>query len=168
MCQAGQEHLFEGWAGPGKDDQKKHKFFKQIKALHEGYPIEGGLKAYVDRARALLKSSKLGENPFDGYTPEVPEGVSLGSPYSEQYMSLEQKGLEEVGKCGFVLVAGGLGERLGYSSIKIGLPTETLSNTTYLGLYAKQILAIQARYSSKGFKVPLAIMVSDDTAAKTR
>ena len=81
-------------------------------------------------------------------------------------MRLEKKGLPEVGKCGFVLVAGGLGERLGYSGIKIGLPTETLTGTTYLQLYCKQIKAIQLKYNGNK-PVPLAIMTSDDTHRKT-
>ena len=29
--------------------------------------------------------------------------------------------------CAFVLLAGGLGERLGYTGIKVGLPAEVLS-----------------------------------------
>lgn len=166
LIQCGQTHLFDGWAKPGTDDKKKHDFFQQVKQLHRGYTIEGGLRAYVSRAKELLKKSKEGANPFEGYAPEIPEGISLGAPYSETYQRLEKKGLDHVGKCGFVLVAGGLGERLGYSSIKIGLPTETLTNTCYLELYCKQILAIQRRYNGNK-PVPLAIMVSDDTHKAT-
>ena len=111
-------------------------------------------------------------NPFDGWTPEVPSGTSIGDPFSPEYSRLEKLGLTEIGNCGFVLVAGGLGERLGYNGIKIGLPSETQTNTSYLHLYCKQILAIQARYTggsspSGQRKVPLAIMVSDDTKVKT-
>ena len=51
----------------------------------------------------LLESSKLGKNPFDGWVPEVPEGVTLGEPYSENYMRLEKIGLSEIGSVGFVL-----------------------------------------------------------------
>ena len=35
-------------------------------------------------------------------------------------------------------MAGGLGERLGYSGIKLELPPELLTSTPYLELYAKQ------------------------------
>lgn len=34
-----------------------------------------------------------------------------------------------------MLVAGGLGERLGYSGIKVALPTELTTGTTYLQFY---------------------------------
>lgn len=47
--------------------------------------------------------------------------------------------------CGFVLVAGGLGERLGYGDIKLRLPSETCTMTTYLQLYIRQILHLQSR-----------------------
>ncbi len=51
----------------------------------------------------------------------------------------------QVKYCGFVLVAGGLGERLGYGDIKLRLPSETCTMTTYLQLYIGQILHLQSR-----------------------
>ena len=47
---------------------------------------------------------------------------------------------------GFILVAGGLGERLGYNNIKVSLPVETFTMTPYLGYYIKKILAIQVYF----------------------
>ena len=41
-----------------------------------------------------------------------------------------------------MLVAGGLGERLGYSSIKIGIPLDLVTETTFLQYYIENILAI--------------------------
>jgi UDP-sugar pyrophosphorylase len=55
-----------------------------------------------------------GRNPFAGYTPKVPFGERLDFG-SEEHMELEAEGLKEAGHAAFVLVAGGLGERLGYS-----------------------------------------------------
>lgn len=69
-----------------------------------------------------------------------------------------------------MIVAGGLGERLGYSGIKLGLPTEPLSQTCYLELYIRHILALQ-RLSSTGEAeqtIPLILMTSDDTDKPTR
>lgn len=56
---------------------------------------------------------------------------------------MEKIGMEELTYCGYVLIAGGLGERLGYNSIKVGLPIETFTYLTYLNFYIKKILAIQ-------------------------
>ncbi|CAN0185439.1 unnamed protein product, partial [Hapterophycus canaliculatus] len=107
-----------------------------------------------------------GTNPLSGWKPSVPEGqrLELGN---QEYDDLEEQGLSQVKHCGFVLVAGGLGERLGYGDIKLRLPCETCTMTTYLQLYIGQILHLQASYGD-GRKLPLAIMVSDDTRDRTQ
>jgi UDP-sugar pyrophosphorylase len=162
----GQHHLFSKWEEPGKSDEHKHEFFRQVKELHDSYKVPGGLAAYIANAKVLLESAKNGENPLAGWTPEVPTGVSL-EPLTNEYRAYEEKGLHEIGTCGFVLVAGGMGERLGYSGIKVELPIETTTGTSYLKHYCGQILAMQRKYAKPGMKLPLAIMVSEDTCKKT-
>ena len=85
----------------------------------------GGLKDYIMRARHFLVDSKNEINPFANYKPEIPEGVELkaGDTLMDE---MEELGMKELEKVGFVLIAGGLGERLGYSGIKIGLPVSTI------------------------------------------
>lgn len=161
----GQQHLFATWDAPGTNDELKHGFFAQIRELNKSY--NGGIANYVKNAKKLLASAKKGENPFDGWRPQVPSGVKL-EPVTEEYVRYEEAGIPELGFCGFVLVAGGLGERLGYNGIKIELPSQTITNTSFLELYCQQILYIQTRYAASGTQLPLAIMVSDDTAAKTQ
>ncbi|CAM9236981.1 unnamed protein product [Ectocarpus sp. 6 AP-2014] len=166
LCEQHQAHLMDGWPMPGTDDDKKHAFFKQVQTLHDTYPAQGGLATYIERAKDLLTASQEGSNPLSGWKPSVPEGqrLELGS---EHYDALEKEGLDQVKHCGFVLVAGGLGERLGYGDIKLRLPSESCTMTTYLQLYIGQILHLQARYGD-GRKFPLAIMVSDDTRDRTQ
>jgi UDP-sugar pyrophosphorylase len=89
-------------------------------------------------------------------------------PATVEFAELEQVGLKEVGLCGFVLVAGGLGERLGYKGIKVALPVDTITRRSYLQHYCEQILSIQQRYAPEGHMVPLAIMVSEDTETLTK
>ena len=99
--------------------------------------------------------------------PHQGETLSYGS---DAFCSAERQGLEEVGGAAFILVAGGLGERLGYSGIKVALPTETATGTSYLQLYCESILALQSRANTGGGaprKLPLAIMTSGDTHART-
>lgn len=162
LLSLGQQHLFATWDPIGTNDDLKHSLFAQIKELNKSY--NGGLSAYVKNARKLLASAKKGENPFEGWRPEVPHGVKL-EPVTEEYVRYEQAGIPQLGFCGFVLVAGGLGERLGYSGVKVALPSQTVTNATYLELYCTQILHIQNRYAT--MQLPLAIMVSDDTIAQT-
>ena len=87
---------------------------------------------------------------------------------------MEQQGLQELSKLCFVLIAGGLGERLGFSGIKVSLPVCTIAEDySYLKFYAQYALACQARArkldASLGdeFVVPFGIMVSDDTHDRT-
>jgi UDP-sugar pyrophosphorylase len=87
---------------------------------------------------------------------------SYGTPgFAEQ----EEAGLAAVKDAAFVLVAGGLGERLGYTDIKISLPVQSLTEQSYIELYIAQILQFQAKAGCAA--LPLAIMTSDDTHART-
>lgn len=73
-----------------------------------------------------------------------------------------------------MLIAGGLGERLGFSGIKISLPVCTIAEDySYLKFYAQYALACEERARkvdpslSEDFMVPFGIMVSDDTHDRT-
>eukprot|EP00981_Chlorochromonas_danica_P008240 scaffold2066_cov229-Ochromonas_danica.AAC.24 len=164
LCEMGQRHLFDGWDAPGVNNHRKAALLQQLRDLDNS--VIGGIDGYLNRARSLLQASSEGVNPLAGWRPEVPAGVTL-TPFSDEFDRFELCGLPYVGTCGFVLVAGGLGERLGYSGVKIGLPVETVTHTSYLQLYASQILAMEKRYALPGKRLPLAIMVSADTHLKT-
>ena len=88
------------------------------------------------------------------------------------FSQAEQAGLTGIGDTVFVLVAGGLGERLGYSGIKLSLETNLLTNKCYLEVYAKYIQAMQRMAHLKTGKdhirIPLVIMTSDDTRQQTK
>lgn len=115
-----------------------------------------------------------GENPFDRYKPEVPTGVFL-KPGEERMDHYEKEGVKELFKTGIVLIAGGLGERLGYSGIKIDLPVSTIQKDyCYLKYYIQYVHACTERalpYVPEGeranFYMPFCIMTSDDTYERT-
>lgn len=161
-----QGHLFRDWPNPGVDDDDKIAFFDQLLRLDSSYP--GGLEAYIQNAKRLLADSKAGKNPFDGFTPSVPTGETLTFG-DENFIKFEETGVREARKAAFVLVAGGLGERLGYTGIKVALPAETTTGTCFLQHYIESILALQEA-SSQGegqTQIPLVIMTSDDTHGRT-
>jgi UDP-sugar pyrophosphorylase len=100
---------------------------------------------------------------------QYPDGVKLGYGTPE-FSAAEERGLAVFADCACVLVAGGLGERLGYTDIKVSLPVQTTTGMTYMELYVQQILAMQAaanKAAGTSKAVPLAIMTSDDTHART-
>lgn len=165
----GQSHLLDGYGngdggnGSGSDDGNLRSLCSQLIKLNRGYP--GGLRSYILKARILLQDSKEGANPLDGWSPSIPKGESFVVG-TDKYHETEKIGMGLLGKVGFVLVAGGLGERLGYTGAKIGLPTESTTGTLYLQYYASYILAIEKRTTPKRM-LPLCIMVSNDTREPT-
>ena len=149
----------------------------KIADLDGSYP--GGLPAYLSKAKTLLKESADGTNPFEEFEASVPEGESLSfeepnaNPHTGMtFTEAEQAGLTGIGDTVFVLVAGGLGERLGYSGIKLSLETNLCTNKCYLEVYAKYIQAMQRMAHLKTGKdhirIPLVIMTSGDTDPLTR
>ena len=98
----GQSHLFEDWGSLSAVDRSA--VAEQLESLDNAYN-NGGLTGYISNARKLLEDSKKGVNPLDGWEPHVPEGAAfeLGT---DNYKSTEERGLEELGSIGFVLVAG--------------------------------------------------------------
>ena len=170
LLACGQAHLFSEWAPPGEADDAKHSFFDQVAALDEAYP--GGLSSYIGRARKLLAASKAGDNPLEGWTPAVPASdvCTALEPGTDAFYAREERGLEAAVGLGFVVAAGGLGERLGFSGIKLALPCEIATGITVLGLYCAHIASLQNLLTSRLGRtvvLPLAIMTSDDTHAAT-
>ena len=112
-----QRHLFDKWSSTADDADKKKQLMAKLELIDQSYP-DGGLIGYLSNAINLLEKSRRGENPLEGWIPSVPKGEAF-TVGTDAFLNTEQLGLKEVGKCGFVLVAGGLGERLGYGDIKV-------------------------------------------------
>ncbi|KAI7750566.1 hypothetical protein M8C21_022288, partial [Ambrosia artemisiifolia] len=137
--------------------------------LNSSYP--GGLASYIKTARELLADSKAGKNPLDGFKPSVPSGEVLTFG-DDNFIKYEETGVKQVQNAAFVLVAGGLGERLGYNGIKVALPTETTTGTCFLQHYIESILCLSEAtckhtQGESRRDVPFVIMTSDDTHART-
>lgn len=163
LIDAGQDHLFADWDAPGTNDDAKAAFLAALTNVNASYP--GGLTGYITNARKLLAEAKQGDNPFEGFAPEQPDKVDL-TQLDASYDHYESLGKKQFDKVGFVLVAGGLGERLGYSGIKLDIPVEVTETTTYLKHYAANFKAIESRMDTPR-PVPFIVMTSEDTNAKT-
>lgn len=165
LTEHGQSHLF-AHAKTGDD------FRSLLTQLREADAVlaPGGLGAYISRAKKLLLDSKAGVNPLAGCEVSVPSGLVL-DPATPAYEELESLGEADAAGLCFVLVAGGLGERLGFPGIKIALPVETQTGTCYMDLFAQSILEFQRlgrlNSSSPNLLLPLAIMTSMDTHQRT-
>ena len=166
----GQAHLYASWPPAGVDDDHKIRLLEQVASLDKGYP--GGLAAYIASARTLLAQSQRGENPLAGWKPSVPaDGYDI-QPGSDDFALYERAGLEAAtaGQLGFVVPAGGLGERLGFHGVKFALPVESCTSECVLGVYCAYIRSLERLAPSRSANeppvtLPLAIMVSADTEA---
>eukprot|EP00811_Abedinium_folium_P004431 NODE_1407_length_2487_cov_12.153814.p1 GENE.NODE_1407_length_2487_cov_12.153814~~NODE_1407_length_2487_cov_12.153814.p1 ORF type:complete len:716 (+),score=170.39 NODE_1407_length_2487_cov_12.153814:112-2259(+) len=163
-----QSHIFDGL-----DNEAKDALVQQLAEIDSRLP-GGGLAGYITRSRALLAEASAGHNAFAGLTVTVPCGESLMGEQglgSSTFAEFEQLGMENAGRCAFCLVAGGLGERLGYPGIKIGITAEVTTGMTFMQLYASWLLAFQAHArattGNAELELPLAIMTSGDTHAMT-
>ncbi|PKU68507.1 UDP-sugar pyrophosphorylase [Dendrobium catenatum] len=102
---------------------------------------------------------------------QVPSGEVLTFG-DDNFIMFEEVGVKEARKAAFVLVAGGLGERLGYKGIKVALPSETTTGTCFLQNYIACILALQEAScklleDKYPVEIPFVIMTSDDTHTPT-
>jgi UDP-sugar pyrophosphorylase len=167
-----QRHVYADWPPAGIEDDRKRSLADQLADLDASYP--GGLSNYITKAKALLQESSQSLNPFSDYEATVPAGESLSfdGQGTMSFSEAEQMGIEACAGAVFVLVAGGLGERLGYSGIKLSLETNLCTNKCYLEIYIKYIQAMQylARIKTgrDDISIPLVIMTSGDTDPLTR
>ncbi|KAL0314374.1 UNVERIFIED_CONTAM: Peroxisome biogenesis protein 1 [Sesamum angustifolium] len=182
LLEMNQSHLFEHWPEPGVEDDEKRAFFDQVARLNASYP--GGLASYIKTARELLADSKAGKNPYEGFTPSVPSGEILTFA-DDNFIRYEEAGVREARKAAFVLVAGGLGERLGYNggsasslllehvsyniTLNLFLPYKRPAASCNRGLMLCHDSTLAEHFSKcEGpTEIPLAIMTSDDTHSRT-
>ncbi|GBG63393.1 hypothetical protein CBR_g38016 [Chara braunii] len=164
----GQEHLFAHWPSAGHQDADKHRFFKQINTWRpSSLPVSQQIWRMAQHFLTFVETAA-------DYTcrRQVPSGERLQFA-TEEFIAFEREGVKAAGDAAFVLVAGGLGERLGYSGIKVALPCQTTTGVCFLQLYIESILALQdaSRRGSEGSnfvrRIPLVIMTSGDTHWKT-
>ncbi len=163
LCENNNSHLFEGWDELGTNDEKKKSFVAAL--LHADASYSGGLESYITNAQKLLAQSKVDFNPFEGFIPEQPDIVDV-TELDNAYCEYEKITEQNLDKIGFVMVAGGLGERLGYNGIKIDIPFEGITSQTYLQYYCESIGAMQKR-APESTVIPFVIMTSQDTNEKT-
>jgi len=161
LVEAGQDHLFADWPPPGAETDAKHAMLAQLLRVDGSYP--GGVAGYLANARRLLAAAKAGANPYAGFVPAKPAATDL-SALDHTLRRYENLGLEHAAGLGGVLVAGGLGERLGFPGIKVDIRVDLVSDLTYLELYGRWLAALGRRV---GRPLPLVIMTSGDTHAST-
>ena len=136
-----QDHIIEKYKSSSKEEQKE--FLIQFNKLDKA--CRGGFKGYLNRAKILLEESKNKVNHFSDTTIEIPDDIPHIDIYTPEFFELDQLGFNQLKDTVFCLVAGGLGERLGYTGIKIGLQNDLITLRTYIEVYTDFIKAYENR-----------------------
>ena len=163
-----QVHIITKYNSSTKKEQQA--FINQFNQLDK--VCRGGIKDYLKRAKILLEESKNKINNFKETKIEIPDNIphiEIGTPL---FFELEQLGFNHLKETVFVLVAGGLGERLGYTGIKIGLQIDLITLRTYIEVYTDFIRAYEKRIRKseqlpQEWYIPFCIMTSGDTHEQT-
>ena len=163
-----QEHIIEKYNKSSKIEQKD--FLIQFNKLDK--ICRGGIKNYLIRAKILLEESKNKTNYFNDTIIEIPDNIPHIELGTQEFFELDQLGFNHLKETVFVLVAGGLGERLGYSGIKIGLQNDLITLRTYIEVYTDYIKAYEDRIKKREhmpdeWNIPFCIMTSADTHNET-
>ena len=152
--------------------EEKKNFIIQFNELDK--VCRGGIKDYLQRAKILLEESKNKVNNFSDTTIEIPDDIPHIEIGTDEFFELDQLGFNQLKDTVFVLVAGGLGERLGYTGIKIGLQNDLITLRTYIEVYTDFIKAYEDRVRKKekekidkDWYIPFCIMTSGDTHDET-
>ena len=118
-----QSHIVQAYQQANEEARKG--FDAQLSKIESAYP--GGLRSYHTNAVKLLKESAIGLNPYADYIIGKPQGEIFSYDDLQKWEKYENLGFKELASTAFVLVAGGLGERLGDPGIKISIPIDLLS-----------------------------------------
>lgn len=141
-------------------------FFHSLEQLLDfDQRFQGGLPNYLKEARTLLKSKTTEKGQL-----ELPKSFDYSHLDYDACEELEEVGRKKCGHLGLVFLAGGMGERLGYSDIKLNIPLELGGGKTFLELYLETQLAMKKHAQEivgEEFRIPVVIMVSDVTEKRT-
>ena len=163
-----QDHILAKYSSATPEEKKN--FIIQFNELDK--VCRGGIKDYLKRAKILLEASKNKVNNFSDTTIEIPNDIPHIEIGTEEFFELDQLGFNQLKDTVFVLVAGGLGERLGYTGIKIGLQNDLITLRTYIEVYTDFIKSYESRIRKKEkvdneWYIPFCIMTSGDTHDQT-
>lgn len=121
--------------------EAKERMAEQILEFEGHYP--GGLKSYTEKISSLMTEFVEGKTKYDDVMLKVPATVNLTWDELDLVRNSDQQGIPELKKCAFFLLAGGLGERLGYHGAKPCMSLDSVSHISFLQLYCEYILAYQ-------------------------
>lgn len=158
-----QQHLVAFWDELSADDQQT--LATQIEAIDlqvlanlraQGQAeASGGVSSQIDFRALAAKAASPPAIRLDG----------RGASFQKEQAIARGEAALRAGEVGFILVAGGLGTRLGFDRPKGMFPLGPLSGRTLFQILFDRLIAVQTRYDKT---IPLYVMTSPATDAPTQ
>lgn len=124
------------------DPEKIDRVLIQLATFEREYP--GGLENYVAKITKLLKEYVENVTKYDGCELKAPATFHLSWDDDLNVVrETDLKGAPHLKKCAFFLLAGGLGERMGFDGAKPCMAIDSITQLTYLDLYCNYLKEYQ-------------------------
>ena len=158
----GQEHLLAFWSRLSQNERQT--LIQQLEAIDAQLFAELGHEFRQQKA-AASEESKWAALAAQAEPPQAMRLDGSGVPFTADEARGRGAELLRRGEVGMILVAGGLGTRLGFDQPKGMFPIGPLSNRTLFQVLLENLRAVQRRY---GVRIPLFVMTSPATDEVTR
>jgi UDP-N-acetylglucosamine/UDP-N-acetylgalactosamine diphosphorylase len=159
----GQEHLIQFWDQLSPD--QRQQLARQIDELDVECFRELQAEYRQRQAAGGTEKSHWAELAKRAQSPPAMRLNGSGVAFSREQARAKGAELLRAGKVGMILVAGGLGTRLGFDQPKGLFPLGPLSQRTLFQILLEQLQAVGRRY---GVRIPLFVMTSPATDEVTR
>ena len=163
LCKRNQYRLISYLKKYRSNEKVISVFSDNLLKLDQSYP--GGISRYLISAKKNMNKDGIIKVDKDSFSLVAPITKEIKA-FSKEYLYCEKIGMEALANTCFILVAGGIGERLGYNDIKLSLPMESITGSSYLEYYCRSTPNLQRICSVA--RVPLVVMVSKQTKARTK
>jgi UDP-N-acetylglucosamine/UDP-N-acetylgalactosamine diphosphorylase len=159
----GQQHLLAFW--DKLDAAERRNLARQIEAIDPAVFCDVQAQHAKSAAAGQSDKSRWAKLAVRAESPPAMRLNGSGVPFSKDDARRRGAELLKAGKLGMILVAGGLGTRLGFDQPKGMFPIGPLSNRPLFQVLFEQLQAVGKRY---GVRIPLYLMTSPATDEVTR
>ncbi len=142
-----QTKLFQYLKNPQIPTSQKELTAGRVLDFESRYP--GGLAKYTSKIVELMEDYIRGKTKYDDVVLTPPQTVQLGFEDFDYIKKTDENGIPELKKCAFFLLAGGLGERLGFKGAKPCMILDPITELTFIQLYCEYIKAYQDLFGKK-------------------
>jgi UDP-N-acetylglucosamine/UDP-N-acetylgalactosamine diphosphorylase len=163
LAPLGQEHLLAHW--DHLDAAQQEQLAKQIEAIDPAVLRELQEQCRTAAAAGADESSRWAELAAKAQPPRAMRLDGSGVSFTKEDARRRGTELLRGGKVAMILVAGGLGTRLGFDQPKGMFPIGPLSNRPLFQVLFEQLRAVGRHY---GTRIPLYLMTSPATDEVTR